>query len=154
MAACLSVLVGIGVDSAVEPEQLLSYGTVIDPVSLWMGFRNLLNETDFKKHIEMFADSLTDYASMVGEFLNGELAVGRPVQECVDEHWNAFVLGKIEPAAGVVQTSLFGVCPVLSARVGIALCHEWDMWMWCYGATLIECYSVLVLKLVAYLVNA
>ena len=75
----LAVLVGVGVDCAVEPEQLLSHGTVVDSVSLRVGLGNFLNEPDIKKNVEMFADGLADYAGMVGKLLGGELAVGRPV---------------------------------------------------------------------------
>lgn len=41
----------------------------------------------------MFADGLTDDASVACKLLNGELSVGRPVQQCVDEYRNTIVLG-------------------------------------------------------------
>jgi hypothetical protein len=95
------------VDRAVEFEQFFGDRAVADPVTLWVRVRELLDQADAEEYIEVTANGLANDARMLRELGNGELAFGRPVEQRVDEQWNALLSSEVEPAARVFEPCSF-----------------------------------------------
>jgi len=102
-------LVAGGVERAVQLEEFLDDGALGDPVALRGGIRNVLNDIEFQKEIDVVADGLAGDARMVGELGFVELPTWREVEQCVDKDRDALVPGEIEEPARVFQADLFGV---------------------------------------------
>ncbi len=125
------------VERTIQSEEFFDYGTIGQLVSSGASVRNLLDNFHFKEQWEIVRDGLPRDPRVIGELFLIELPVWREIKQCVDEHWNAFMLRQIKPSAGVIESEFL---------LGITV---W-LFILCFGHPLLYWYTWMFLTVPIY----